>query len=167
MATALDAPADMLDDGEKVFVENIREHGWFATHVYADDEHPSFTYTTGFQVTLGMPEVILFSIKQETAHNILWDVFRDWKTGGTARTGVPVSNLFGNAEAFLFPVANRNYREYLGWSLWFYGSDDFPCLHLIWPDPNGLFPWHPGFDERFRSNQPDLTETGWLATLAN
>jgi hypothetical protein len=166
MRTALDASPSALDAAERDFVDNVREHGWFATHVFGEDEHPGFSYTTGFWFTLQMPEVLVFSLKREIAHNILWDIFRDWKRGAKHPIGMAVPNIFGNAEAYLVPIAKCKYPDHVGWSRWFYGGDDFPCLQLLWPDPAGSFPWQPGFDVRFGADQPDLTENGWIAALA-
>jgi hypothetical protein len=162
MRTALDAPLDALDDHEKDFVSNIREHGWFRTSVFAEDGHVGFSYTTGLWLTLGFPEIIVFSLKTETAHSILWDVFRDVKSGKRPPIGKP-TDIFANMDGVLFPVDHEHYAEHLGWSRWFYGGDDFPCLQLVWPDTRGVFPWQPGAEERFREDQPDLTTKGWAA----
>ena len=79
MRTALDAPLSALDEHERKFVANIRTHGWHDMRVAPDEEGPGFSYTTGFWLTLGVPEVIVFSLKP--AHDVLWDVFRDIKAG--------------------------------------------------------------------------------------
>jgi hypothetical protein len=165
--TALDADPATLDEHERKFVANVREHGWFRTGVFAEEGLPGFSYTTGFWVSAQMPEIIIFSIKDAIAHDVLWDLFRDCQSGVKHPVSVRTDQLFANLPAYLFPVARKHYREHLGWSRWFYGGDEFPCLHLVWPDPKGVFPWEPGFDERFRSDQPDLTERGWLNSLAN
>jgi Domain of unknown function (DUF4262) len=166
MLTALDARADALDSHEQDFVAQIREHGWFRTNVFADEERPGFSYTTGFWLTTGFPEIIVFSLKTETAHSILWDLFREVHSGKIPAIGRAVSDIFGNTNAALIPCAKKHYRDYLGWSRWFYAGDEFDCLQLVWPDKAGIFPWQPNFDEDFRNAQPDLTEAGWVAALA-
>jgi hypothetical protein len=154
-------PAKSLDESERKFVDNIREYGWFDSHVFVDEKGPGFSYTTGFWVTLGVPEVIVFSLKQEIAHNILWDIFKDAKQGARRPTGEAIQGIFGNGAAYLLPVAKERYRDQLGWSRWFYGGDEFPCVQLVWPDPAGQFPWREGFDDHFRDSQPDLSEGQW------
>src|SRR5262245_1598505 len=62
MRTALDALTSQLDQHEQDFVAKIREFGWFGTNVFEDAEGPGFSYTTGFWVSLGVPEVIVFSL---------------------------------------------------------------------------------------------------------
>ena len=70
---ALDASTDTLDAGEQSFVAEIREHGWFRNSVLGDDAGPGFSYTTGFWSSAGQPELIMFSVKHEIAHNVFWD----------------------------------------------------------------------------------------------
>lgn len=168
MPTALDAPQDRLDQHEREFVDIVREHGWHEMRVFDETgAHPDFNYSTGIWHGIGFPEIILFSMKRDTARKILWDVYRSAKSGNPPLVGIPTDDIFGNAKAILLPVAKRFYAEYLGWSSWFYGNDAFPCLHLIWPDRSGAFPWEPAYDAEFRDLQPDLTETGWEAAVAN
>ena len=58
-------------------------------------------------------------------------------------------------------VEKQNYNRYLGWSVWFYGGDDFECLQMVVPDAVGLLPWQAGFDPA--ETQPDLSKGAWLA----
>ena len=166
MQTALDLPAARLDQHEQEFVAQIREHGWYSTSVFGDEVGPGFTYTTGFWVNIGMPEVILFALGSKVAHDVLWDVYREAKGGRQFPTGVHVPDIFANMDTVLFPVGRQYYAEYLGWSRWFYGGDEFPCVQLVWPDKTGCFPWHDGFEERFKGLQPDLSAEGWVKTLS-
>ena len=165
MRTALDSPASTLDADEADFVANIRTHGWFGTSVLADDEGPGFTYTTGFWVGLGFPEIILFSLGSEISHDVLWDVYREVKGGRQIPAGPFVPDVFANGGAYFFPVGKQHYRDHLGWSRWFYDGDDFPCLQLVWGDTKGMFPWQPEFEGRFKSKQPDLSAEGWTKHL--
>lgn len=167
MLTALDAPPDELDENERTFVAEIRKHGWFGTHVFANDEGPRFSYSTGFWVTLNHPEVIVFGLEQSLAHRILWGVFREAQAGRRLPIGTRLDDVLATLPVVVLPVSADCYPDYLGWSRWFYADDTFPCLHLIWPDRAGLFPWDARFSARFDGLQPDLTEHGWRAALAN
>jgi hypothetical protein len=165
--TALDAPLSELDDHERSFVSKIREHGWFRTGILADDDGPGFSFTTGFWVNADHPELLMFSMKDEIAHDVFWDLFRDAKKGASLPVGRRTENAFGNAPAYVFRIAERQYRNFLGWSCWFYRGTDFPCLQIVWPDRAGIFPWEPGFDAGFDGLQPDLTERGWANEIGN
>lgn len=165
MRTALDAPIDALDEQEQSFVAKIRDHGWYRTGVFEGEEYPGFSYTTGFWLGATQPEVIMFSLKGEIAHDVFWDLYRDAKAGSSVPIAAPTDQVFGNQPAYAFHVAKRFYRDHLGWSRWFYRGDDFACLQIVWPDRDGRFPWDEGFDQAFANSQPDLTEHGWLAAL--
>ncbi len=166
MRTALDVPADRLDRHEQDFVAQIREFGWHSMNVFQDEEGPGFSYTTGFWVGLGVPEVILFSLDSQVAHDVLWDVYRDAKNGRQFPVGVRASGIFANVDSFLIPVGKQHYAEYLGWSSWFYGGDEFPCVQLVWPDKEGRFPWQAGIEKEFRCLQPDISPDGWVRALS-
>lgn len=166
MRTALDAsPAD-LDPDEGEFVAAIREQGWFRTEVLADEDGPGFSYTTGFWLAAGFPEIILFSLRGETAHAVLESILQDLRAGTPPPVGVPAPGIIGGAEAALIPVAPPRYRDYLGWSRWFYRGDDFACLQLVWPDRDGHFPWQREFDPSFADLQPDLSAEGWARIMS-
>lgn len=169
MITALDADAGCFDQQERRFVSNIREHGWFCTNVAsAIDEEPlpNFSYTTGFWLNTSQPELIVFSLKNDIAHDIFWELYRDAQAGNARPLATPVGDLLQNLPVYFFPVAERFYAEHLGWTSWFYSkTNPFPCLQIVWPDRSGRFPWEAGFDVAFSGDQPDLTENGWLAEL--
>ena len=167
MITALDAHAETLDDDEKSFVAKIHEHGWFNTSVTSDEEGPGFSYTSGLWVNAHQPEVIMFGMKREIAHDVFWDLFRDAQAGQGLKQGIRTDQVFANLPAYVFPVAKNYFREYLGWNRWLYGGDDFPCVQIVWSDRDGVFPWEAGFDPTFAHDQPDLTASGWSALIAD
>ncbi|MGY4308021.1 hypothetical protein ACVIJ6_005264 [Bradyrhizobium sp. USDA 4369] len=161
MRTALDADPDRLDEHERKFVAKIREHGWFAMHVGADENGPGFTYTTGFWLKFGHPELIVFSLPHQVAHDTFWHLYRELEAGRRIPVDVSSPDIFTNAPAMLLPVSSRHYADHLGFSRWFYGGDGFECLQLIYPDRAGHFPWSSSASAQIRTAQPDLTERGW------
>lgn len=165
MRTALDAPSEALDPVEKNFVAKIREYGFFRTEVGADGEAPGFSYTTGVWINTGHPEMIMFGMKGDIAHDVFWDLFRNARTDVFLPIGRRTDQVFANSDAYAFAVAEKYYGDYLGWSRWFYGRENFTCVQIVWPDPAGLFPWEAGFAQRFADDQPDLTENGWFASI--
>jgi len=165
MSTALDAPPGTLDRPEQAFVDAVREHGWFRTQVAADHEGPGFSFSTGFWTTTKQPDLLLFSMRSDIAHDVFWDLYRHAQQGQTLPIGRSTNEVFANLPAYLFPIAKRHYPDYVGWSRWFYGGDEFPCLQIVWPDREGVFPWQDGFDPAFVGDQIDLTEAGWNAEV--
>lgn len=162
MLTALDADPNALDEHEKNFVANVREHGWFGTHVFADDSGSGFSYSTGFWLNAAAPEIITFGVKESSnAHQALWNVYNDLRKGRVLAPETRISDILDGLDVVLLPVDLRFYRDHLGWSVWFYAGDSFPCLQLVWPDRTNKFPWETGFDLEFANSQPDLTSGAW------
>ncbi|MBB4000481.1 DUF4262 domain-containing protein [Aureimonas pseudogalii] len=165
MRTVLDVPAKTLDTSEMAFVAEVREHGFIRTEVSGDREGPGFSYSTGFWVTTSQPEFIMFGMMGEAAHTVFWDLYRDAQAQAALSFGKKTDRVFANLPACIFPIAKRFYADHLGWSRWFYRGDEFPCLQVVWPDREGVFPWEAGFDPAFSDRQSDLTEQGWQASL--
>ena len=165
MQTALDLSTEELDPSEQASVAKVREHGFFRTTVFGDADGPEFSFSTGFWVNAARPELIIFSVKREIAHDVFWDLFQDAKVNKQLPLGQKTDQVFENSPAYIFPVAQRFYADHLGWSIWFYGGTEFPCLQIVWPDRSGFFPWEEEFDTAFVGDQPDLTENGWKASL--
>lgn len=161
MGTTLDADPDTLDEGERACVSNIRAHGWFAIHVGADEERPSFAYTIGLWLKFRHPELIVFSLSRQIVQDTFWHLYRELEAGRRVPLGTSSCDLFANVPAMLLPVSQRHYADHLGWSRWFYGGDRFECLQLVYPDRDGHFPWSSKASEEGRKAQPDLTENGW------
>jgi hypothetical protein len=167
MITAFDLPPETLDEAEQSFCRNIRQHGWLRTAALAEAGKPGFSYTTGFALNAQQPELMIFSTDDAVAHEMFWVLYRRAQSGRALAVGRRTSDVFSNLPAYAFPVAPGQHAAYLGWSRWFYRGDGFPCLQIVWPDRAGLFPWEPGFDEAFASDQVDLTELGWARHLAD
>jgi len=94
MLTTLDVDPSKLDEDEQKFVSSIREHGWFGTAVFGDDEGPGFSYTTGFWLRFNFPEIITFALKREIAHDTFWHIYRTLENGERFAIGQPVGNIF-------------------------------------------------------------------------
>jgi hypothetical protein len=165
MNSMIDRPDDELDRAEQSFVAGIREHGWLRTAAIAEDGKPGFSFTTGFELTAAEPELIMFDPPDRVDHQIFWNIFRAAKGGQSLPLGACTADVFSTLPAFVFPVAKRHFADHLGWSRWFYRGDDFRCSQIVWPDPDGHFPWETCFDAEFASSQTDLTEHGWVAAL--
>jgi hypothetical protein len=167
MITTLDWPADQLDHAERTFLDNIRQHGWVRTAALAEESKPGFSFTSGFWVSSGQPELMIFSTSDEVVHELLWVQYRSAKAGRPLSIGTRTDAVFSNLPAYAFSVAKRHFADYLGWSRWLYRGNDFECLQIVWPDRAGVFPWEAGFDEGFAFHQIDLTENGWAAEVAD
>jgi len=165
--SALDDSPEEMNDYEREIVANIRDTGWQGTHVFPGEESPGFGYSTGFWVTVGIPEILICSLPGNVAQSILRYILEKADTGFVPPVGVAVADIMVGYDCYFFPIRKEGYEEYPLSSNWFYHGFDYPCLQLVWADEAGLFPWQPGFNEAFRNDQPDLSPEGWLAHLAN
>ena len=162
MRTALDTPPESLDRVQRQFLSTMRQFGWVCTAVEGRGERPPFCYTTGLWSGFGYPELILFALELNLSQAVLKDLVDQLKAREAPPAGDPAA-LFAHSQRVLLPVAPAHYGDYFEWTRWFYGGDEVPCLHLIWPDSGGAFPWQPGADARSRGLQPDLTAAGWAS----
>jgi hypothetical protein len=166
METRLDSPRYELDEAERSFVDGIRQHGWMQTQALDEDDKPGFCFTTGFEASIGHPEILAFKIDKRVANETFWVLFRCAQNGKPVPRAVRTGGILPDDDAYVFPVARRHYANYLGWSRWFYRGDDFECLQIVWPDEAGVFPWEDGFDSKYADAQIDLSERGWAAEAA-
>jgi hypothetical protein len=165
MRTAFDDHPEDLHPDARAFVDGIRRHDWMATHIYAGETSPSFTYTTGLCVTKRLPELIVFSLDMGRAHDALRIIINEADHGNRLPVGRPISGLFDTVDVFLFATDKDKHAEYLLRSVWFYDDPAFACEQLVIPDNAGRFPWEEDCDPLFKTIQPDLTEAGWLQSL--
>jgi hypothetical protein len=166
MLTALDAVPEDLHPDARAFVQTIRQSGWIATHIHASETSPSFTYTTGLWVTKGLPELIVFGLDMEQAHEAFTTIVAKAEAGGLLKAGTPIVGLAGEGRAALFSTDRCKHAEYMQLTAWFYDHPGFPCEQLVLADDQGALPWEPACDPAFRFLQPDLTVEGWTANLA-
>jgi Domain of unknown function (DUF4262) len=166
MRTAFDADPEDLHPNARDFLDGVRKHGWMALHIYADETTPSFTYTTGLCLTRRLPELIVFSLDMGRAHAAVKTIIKEAERGNRLPVGRPISGLFDTVDVFLFATDKDKHAEYMLRSVWFYDDAAFACEQLVLPDNDGRFPWEEDCDPAFRTVQPDLTEAGWLASMA-
>lgn len=145
-------------------VKSIQKHGFFFTYV-SEDGHSSsdsFSFTTGLWKTLNFPEIITFGLPREACAALFSDVFDQIKNGVDLSFDQHLHHM-GNLPIVLTPARRETNNAYLLTAKWFYETDDFPVIQLLWPDPEGRFPWEARFDPRFADHQPDMTVKGFEA----
>ncbi len=149
---------DPEDDHDRKLLDDVRKYGCHIVGVFPDDHGPGFCFSIGLYLNCLHPEIIVTGLRDHQAAAIINDIasrarkdhlFRDGDTSLELAVDLPVT--FREVDLDFYP-------DYLGYAMWFYSSlpRPFPCLQLVWPDPQGRFPWEPGFEERFRALQPLL-----------
>lgn len=132
--------------------ENIREHGWHCTGVFAGEGSPPFAYTAGLAETYGHPELIVAGLDPQTGHSLLAAAVKLIAGGDRMTDGCEREKIAAG-----FPV---RFSAAHGWlpqctvTSALYGHDP-ALLQLVWPDVRGRFPGDPGCEPGvFRVQQP-------------
>ncbi len=100
----------------------------------------------------------MFGLDVDTMHTLINDVGEMVRGGGNFVSGSRSAELLEGFTCEFRTVAKSQSGEHMTYTLWYYGHDNFPSLQLVWPDMDGNLPWEEGFDERYRADQPDLSQ---------
>jgi len=146
------------EQAEEKIVADVAEYGWHVMNVFAEEGRPGFSYSIGLSVTFRHPEIILFGLRSETAHQLINLVGNAVQEGKSFEDGSVSSDFLSGYDCVFLSVPRRFYEDYLGFGLWFYGEESFPVLQLVYPDRNGHWPWEPEAGEGFRQAQPVLAD---------
>jgi hypothetical protein len=142
----------------------VEEHGWTAIYVGDYATAPTWTYTIGFDETLGQPEVIVFDIPQDAANALLWEVFTQIKDG---RLVLEDGKVWPEGEEHPCVWRKVHPTQLEGGEGWFTLANmrslarnrtpfGFEAFQLVLSDNEGRLPWQDGYDERLRPLQPAL-----------
>lgn len=147
------------DEQDKTLLARIQKKGWHHLSVPGGDGEPGYTFTLGHFLNRDHPEIIVVGLKEKLASRLLDSVAVGLT--GLNRKRVPYrryGDIAEGLELVFVPVDFRHYKDWLGFANWFYAElpAPYPALQMVWPDPNGVFPWEPGYDARFRRAQPLL-----------
>lgn len=146
------------NDFDLQFLEQIESVGWYNLPVAEDPEKglPQFSFSIGHFYKHNHPEIIVMGLKPEQAVMLL-NVAAVKIMGANERIEpyTAYDDFTETLSVMFIPVALEHYPHWMGYANWFYGSmpRPYPTLQMVWPDPEGKFPWDEGYDERFMSLQ--------------
>jgi hypothetical protein len=135
---------------------HIDQSGWHVTGVLPDDEMPGWAYSVGLWHSYRHPEIAIFGLPPNRYGfvNVIGDAIRD---GRRLEPGQPIEGVVAGYGLQVRRVQEK-WSEMFAQGQSFYRSPGLNVLQLVWPDPEGKFPWEAGFAERFQDLQPML----WL-----
>ncbi len=145
-----------MNEYEEKIMRNIDKHGCHVTHVMADDEGPSFTYSTGIQKCTGQPEIILTGLDKDTSHFLVNEYNARIKDGETFKANETYGDFLEGHDVIFKIFDPKHYPDYLVSSMWLYDGDDFQTLQMIWPDVDGTWPWEKKAEKDYRWLIPRL-----------
>ena len=126
---------------DQTILSNIEEHGWHCSNVFDPEGiNKDFAYSIGFEETFNHPEIMVFGLDHEVAHQILWDIVNDIKDGVKLKTDIKLNNVIGGDYQVMFKeVKIEAFSKYLGQAVDFY-DQPFRAWVLLWPDKNHVLP---------------------------
>jgi hypothetical protein len=155
-----------LDAGEQRVVDNIRDYGCQVQFVFdPNGKLPDSSYSIGFPVSVGQPEVIVLGLPRELMHSMVNEVRRQCAAGLILRDGTVVSGLLEGFDCVLrHVISTEAIREHFGWAIWYHRSqrneEMREVYQIVWPSAQqGLFPWEPDCHPDVIALQPALYET--------
>lgn len=145
-----------LSEKDVALLKTLEQWGWFVIKVAATDSEPPFAYSMGLYENFQHPEIILFGLDVEVMHRLINGAAKRIQRGQSYAEGHRHYDLFDGYPCEFRKVNTSRTEGLFNYATWYYKGAAFPALQLIWPDPEGLFPWEDGFDENFRKKQPIL-----------
>ena len=144
------------DDPERSVLGNIAEYGWHCTHVVEDNGCPPWSFTIGLFETWDHPELIIIGRSRATSYEILKTLADDIELNDPPNLTSPDGHQLLGLKCRFLEVNTRYYTDYVGFALWFYRKRRFPLYQVVWPDRDGLYPWHSSAAKSVKEWQPML-----------
>lgn len=146
------------DKGEQKVIDDIATYGWHCVNILTEGELPAYSFTVGLFQSYGHPELIIFGLKSEIAHQILATAADAAKANTPLDLTQPTEALLDNYLCCFVRVPLTEYHDHVGYCRWYYQGDGFPLYQVVWPSRSGVFPWHPEATSEFRAIQPVISE---------
>ena len=127
------------DDGERSVLDDIAKYGWHCIYILEQDGQPPWTFTIGLFETWKHPELVIFGLKRQVAHEILNIVAVKLAKGERIDLSQPTDDLVHGASCLLVGVPEHHYRARFGFARWYYQGDGFPVYQIVWPNREGYF----------------------------
>jgi hypothetical protein len=150
-------PQRVAEDGpERIVLNNVADYGWHCVNIIEDDGCPPWSFTIGLYESYGFPELIIIGRSRATAHTMLKTLADDIEMNDPPDLTNPDGLLLLGHKCHFLEVHARYYSDYVGFAKWFYRKRSFPLHQIVWPNGDGLYPWHPRAPKSFREWQPVL-----------
>ena len=139
----------MISKSEQQILDNIEAFGFSIIHVLDSIENqvamPGFSYSIGLFKSYQLPELLIIGLDQELRHTLIDNISIDYQEGTGLEIGAFNADIVEHFDCLVVPVEQQHYAEYLTWARWFYKSNEFPVIQVVYPDTLGLFPWDKDF----------------------
>ena len=138
-----------IDDLLRRQDEIIDRVGWAVMHILPTENDPDtatpFAYTVGLTAHRH-PELLIAGLPPEVARRLLNDLAgRLYDTAERFTHGQRISDLIAGYDTVIVegPVTDELLP---GLAIARYGREQVRLQQVVWPDPQGRFPWEAGYD---------------------
>ena len=135
-------------------VHDIEEYGWHVLQVTGEEGEPDYCYSVGFYHSFDQPEVAIFGLPHEVAHELINLIGEDLVLGKAIAPASYLSDIIEGYDCYLLEVDGQFYEPYFEYALWFYQGDEFPIAQCLYPADDGSYPWE--WSEEDQKFQPLL-----------
>jgi hypothetical protein len=128
---------------------DIMKTGWSLISVGREAADPAFTHTLGLFQKFSHAELIVVGAPSDTGGWLLNTLASRVSQGTRLRPSNQLKGILKPPFELAFQaVTSENRRRYLGATIRYYLSTEFPVLQVFLPDEQNRFPWHPGFQAK-------------------
>jgi len=147
-------PDPNLTENEARVLADIGEYGVHIVHVLEGDQGHGFSYTVGLTCSFEHPEVIVFGLPEQIAHELLNAIADNASNGAQYVAGATADDLLHGYPVRMLGVAADDHGDYLGLAQWAYEGAEFEVVQLVYPDKQGRWPWDDSASKGFQDAQP-------------
>jgi hypothetical protein len=137
---------------------DIEEYGLHIVHVLEDDADPTgeprFSYTVGLWHSFEQPEVVVFGLPEDVAHELLNEIADEAAEGRRFVAGTRHDDLLQGYPVRFLAIDEAVRDEHCGVANWAYAGEPFTAVQLVYPDKQGRWPWDESTRQGFRKGQP-------------
>lgn len=144
------------NDQDRTLISDVEGHGWHVIKVPELEHSPGWAFSIGLHHSFGHPEIVVFGLPDEMAHQMINSLGEDIREGTTFAPDSVVTGVLEGYSCAIKTVDPVWYSPFLGYATWFYQGMDFPFVQCLWPDREGHFPNEPAFDAELIPYQPLL-----------
>lgn len=139
--------------------KKIASHGFAIMNILGKENEPPFSYTVGLSKTYNHPELICFGLPFRTMNILFHTIVSDLiEKKGVLKPLIPYED-FSNMPMEFACVESRFIQEYMcGVADYYADAYKVEAMQMLWPDPQGCFPYEKGYDEHYILAQPILAK---------
>ncbi len=154
------------NDQDRTLISDVERHGWHVIKVPELENSPGWVFSIGLHHSFGHPEVVVFGLPDEMAHQMINSLGDDIREGAKFEPDTLVTGVLEDYSCSIKTVDPYWYPPFLGYATWFYQGLDFPVVQCLWPDREGNLPNEAAFDTNLIPFQPLLWHADPIAARA-